>query len=57
MARRPESGTYHDWRSFFNCPDCGSDDVGFDHYDDGTMFRCNQCGAEAWASSIVEKEL
>ena len=55
MARRAGSGSYHDWRSFLHCPDCGSDDVSLDHYGDGTMFACERCGAEAWAGTIVEK--
>jgi transcription elongation factor Elf1 len=56
MARRTGSGTYHAWQDFLQCPDCGSGDVGVEHYDDGTMFNCRRCGAEAWASTVVRKE-
>lgn len=52
MARRRSAGGYHRWRDFLRCPDCGRDDVDLDHYADGTMFRCQQCGAEAWAENI-----
>ncbi|AOW80826.1 hypothetical protein HTSR_1656 [Halodesulfurarchaeum formicicum] len=47
------TGRYHDWRSFLRCPDCGRDTVTLEHYDDGTMFRCDHCGAEAWAANVV----
>lgn len=57
MSRGSDSGTYHEWRSFLHCPDCGSDEVAFDHYDDGTMFYCQHCGAEAWAATIVARDL
>jgi len=57
MSRHQNSGTYHAWKSFLRCPDCGSDAVSIDHYDDGTMFGCEHCGAEAWAGTVVEKEL
>ncbi|MBS3760054.1 hypothetical protein [Halodesulfurarchaeum sp.] len=56
MSRRRESGSYHAWNSFLRCPDCGSDEVAFEHYDDGTMFNCEQCGAEAWAARLVRTE-
>lgn len=56
MSRRSDSGAYHAWQSFLICPDCGSDDVAFDHYDDGTMFNCQHCGAEAWAADLVAAE-
>lgn len=56
MARRRTAGGYHDWRSFISCPDCRSDAVEFDFYPDGTMFRCTQCGAEAWSEQIGETE-
>lgn len=52
---RPE-GQYHAWRAFLRCPDCGREDVGVESYDDGTMFSCRHCGAEAWASTLVRKE-
>ena len=56
MSRQRDSGTYHAWRSFLRCPDCGSDQVAIEHYDDGTMFDCEHCGAEAWAGTLVAKE-
>ncbi len=57
MAQSNDSGTYHEWRSFLRCPDCGDTEIDFDHYDDGTMFYCQQCGAEAWAAKIVKKDI
>ncbi|MFW6458819.1 MAG: hypothetical protein ACOCY6_05365 [Halodesulfurarchaeum sp.] len=54
MARNRTSGRYHEWRSFLVCPDCGRNDVAFETYDDGTLFRCRNCGAEAWAANLGE---
>jgi len=56
MSRRRSAGGYHDWHAFLICPDCGRDQVELDHYEDGTMFRCRACGAEAWAETITERE-
>lgn len=56
MSRRRSAGGYHDWHAFLNCPDCGRGDVELDHYDDGTMFRCRGCGAEAWAENISKTD-
>ncbi|MFB6109335.1 MAG: hypothetical protein ABEJ60_00470 [Halodesulfurarchaeum sp.] len=56
MAPGHTSGRYHDWRSFLRCPDCGRDAIALEHYDDGTMFRCGHCGAEAWAATIIQRE-
>lgn len=56
MAKRDARGGYHEWRAFLRCPDCGRDDVGLEHYDEGTMFRCRHCGAEAWAEGISERD-
>lgn len=52
MSGRRTEGGYHDWHAFLICPDCGRTEVELDHYDDGTMFRCRGCGAEAWAEGI-----
>lgn len=52
MARRASAGGYHEWRAFLTCPDCKRGDVDLEHYDEGTMFRCRNCGAEAWAENI-----
>ena len=56
MSQRRDTGSYHAWHSFLRCPDCGSDAIDFEHYDDGTMFTCEQCGAEAWAGRLVRTE-
>lgn len=56
MARSRTDGSYHAWRSFLRCPDCGSNDIAIQHYDEGTMFDCQHCGAEAWAGSLVEAD-
>ncbi len=56
MARSRSDGSYHAWQSFLRCPDCASEDIAVEHYDEGTMFECRQCGAEAWAGSIVKAD-
>lgn len=56
MARAHTDGSYHAWRSFLQCPDCGSNDVTLDYYEDGTMFNCQECGAEAWAATLKQTE-
>lgn len=52
MTRNAHGG-YHDWAAFLRCPNCGSDRIDLDHYDDGTFVRCRDCGAEAWAEGLT----
>lgn len=49
-------GGYYEWRAFLRCPNCGSDAIELDAYDEGTFVRCRDCGAEAWAAGFVEAD-
>ncbi|MFW6385408.1 MAG: hypothetical protein ACOCY7_04660 [Halodesulfurarchaeum sp.] len=56
MRERHSTGRYHEWKSFLRCPDCNRTTIALDHYADGTLFRCEDCGAEAWAEGISESD-
>lgn len=56
MREGQSSGGYHQWTAFLRCPDCGQSTIALEYYPDGTLFRCEHCGTEAWAAGISENE-